>query len=419
MNFIKNFYHWAIALMVILALCAGCYFSFKPAIIAEQEVVSTVKKEAKMITVFIHGSLLPDSSFIDSLSLSDLQDILFDSIEDDCEYMKSLKRVRANPKSYKEQIMLAEGLHQVQDRDLRDLCDLQDIEVHHCSCCHHETEHKKHVRRTSDEVHAAHYAIACYDTLIKRLYPKYEADYYTFGHLGVLSHRYRASVAKILYAELCQKIKEAQDVYETVKVVLVTHSHGGTIALNMAAIENELKKGLFIDDLVMFGVPLQAETAPYAYHPMFKRVMNCYSLGDVIQGSDVLTTASRQCYKTFSSIESLYCTKDTVYDVQLAVNDDSNTVTHANMWCFNHKDITHTHLDPLPYAVLTPAILAAFDNHGFGSSVQASIRSDEKNLNLHVADLEKKAEYHSPNAYDILARLRDQIPTQETTHIQA
>lgn len=419
MNIIKSFYQWSVALVVVLALCAACYFSFRPAQVVEPELVSTVKKEAKMITVFIHGSLLPDSSFIDSLSLSDLQDILFDSIDDDCEYMKSLRRVRANPQSYKEQIMLAEGLHRVQDRDLRDLCDLQNTEVHHCSCCHHETEHKKHVHRQSDKVHAAHYAIACYDTLIKKFYPSYENDYYTFGHLGVLSHRYRASVAKTLYTELLEKLKEAQDVYETVKVVLVTHSHGGTIALNMAAVENELKRGLSIDDLVMFGVPLQAETAPYAYHAMFKRVMNCYSLGDVIQGSDVLTTASRQCYKTFSSLESLKCSKDSVYDIQLAVNGDSNAVTHANMWCFNHKDMTHTHLDPLPCAVLTPAILAAFDNHDFGSSVQASIRSDEKNLNLYVADLEKKAEYHSPNTYDVLARLRDQIPIQETMHIQA
>jgi len=300
---IRYFYQWSAALMVILAVCAACYFCFKPSPVIEQEVVSTVKKEAKMITVFIHGSLLPDSSFIDTLSLSDLQAILFDTIEDDCEYMRSLRRVRANPEGYKEQIMLAEGLHQVHERDLRDLCEAEDAEIHHCSCCHHEHKHKKHADHESDELYAAHYAIACYNTLVKRLYRNYETDYYTFGHLGVLSHRYRACVAKTLYTELLEKVKEAQDVYETVKVILVTHSHGGTIALNMAAVENELKKGLEIDDLVMFGAPLQAETAPFAYHPMFKRIMNCYALGDIMQGSDVLTTASRKCYTTFASIE--------------------------------------------------------------------------------------------------------------------
>jgi hypothetical protein len=419
MNFMRSFYQWALALMVVLAVCAACYFSFKPAPVPEPAAVSTVKKEAKIITVFIHGSLLPDSSFIDTLSLSDLQDILFDSIEDDCEYMKSLRRVRSNPQSYKEQIMLAEGLHQVHDRDLRGLCDVQEAHAHHCSCCHHDHAHQAHSVDKSDEVHAAHYAIACYGTLMKRLFPRYEADYYTFGHLGVLSHRYRTEVAKSLYAELYEKVKEAQDLYETVKVVLVTHSHGGNIALNMAAVESELKKGLIIDDLVMFGAPLQAETAPYAYHPMFKRVMNCYALGDIIQGSDVLTTPARKCYTTFASIESLKRTKDTVYDVQLAANGDSNAVNHGNMWCLNHKQVTNTHLDPLPYAVLTPAILNAFDHHDFGASVQASIHSDEKHLGVHVADVEKKAEYQSPNTYDVLARVRDNIVLPETAHVHA
>lgn len=419
MKIIRYFYQWSAALMVVLAVCAACYFSFKPIEVVEQEVVSTVKKEAKMITVFIHGSLLPDNSFIDTLSLSDLQDVLFDTIADDSEYMKSLRRVRANPESYDEQIMLGEGLCQIHEHDFRDLCDIQDAEVHHCSCCHQEHEAKKHAHRESDDVYAAHYAIACYDTLAKRLYPNYENDYYAFGHLGVLSHRYRTSVAKTLYTELLEKVKEAHDVYETVKVVIVTHSHGGTIALSMATIENELKKGLMIDDLVMFGTPLQGETAPLAYHPMFKRVMNCYALGDIMQGSDVLTTASRKCYTTFASIESLNRTKETVYDVQLSVNGDSNVVTHGNMWCLNCKYVTNSHLDPLPYAVMTPAILAAFDNHEFGPNVQASIRSDEKHLNLHVADIEKKAEYQSPNTYDVLAKVRDQIPTPETTHVQA
>ena len=315
--------------------------------------------------------------------------------------------------------MLAEGLQQIHERDLKDLCYMEESHAHHCSCCHHDHDHQKHGHLDTDQLHAAHYAIACYSSLMKRLYPKYEADFYAFGHLGVLSHRYRSEIAKTLYAELLEKIKMAQDVYETVKVVLVTHSHGGTIALNMAAVENELKKGLIIDDLIMFGTPLQSETAPYANHSMFKRVMNCYALGDVMQGSDVLTTASRQCYTTFASIKSLNLSKETVYDVQLAVNGDSKAVTHGNMWCFMHKDVTNTHLDPLPYAVLTPALLNAFDNHEFGTNVQVSIHSDEKHFGIHVADIEKKVEYQSPNAYDILAKVRDNIAISEATHVHA
>ena len=71
MNNMKTLYQWIAAFLVTLAVCAACYFCFKPTQVVEQEVVSTVKKEAKTITVFIHGSLFPDNSFIDSLSLSD------------------------------------------------------------------------------------------------------------------------------------------------------------------------------------------------------------------------------------------------------------------------------------------------------------------------------------------------------------
>ena len=426
MNIIKSFYQWSLAMMVVLTVCVACYFCFKPVSVVEQEVVSTVKKEAKIITVFIHGSLYPDNSFIETISLSDLNAVLFDAIEDDCEYMKSLRRVRVNPEAYKDQIMLGQGLHEVLERDIRNLCDIENVDIqevheHHCGCCHHaEHAHQGHAHTDkAQDVLGAHYAIACYSMLMKRLFPTYDTAYYTFGHLGVLSHRYRESIAKELYTELLEKVQQAQDVYETVKVVLVTHSHGGTIALNMAAVENELKKGLVIDDLVMFGAPLQYETAPYAFHPMFKRVMNCYSLGDVIQGSDVLTTASRKCYKTFSSIESLNCTKETVYDVQLVVNDNENAITHGNMWYIKHKDTTNTHLDPMPYAVMTPALLNAFDHHTFGTCVQAAIHSDEKHLGVHVHDAEKKAEYKSPNTYDVLAQLRDQIMVPEATHVHA
>jgi len=419
MNKTKQYYPWMIALLAILAVCAACYFCFKPQP-KEELVVSGVKKETKIITVFIHGSIRPDDSFIDTISLTDLNTILFDTIEDDSEYMKSLRRVRANPELCKDQIMLEEGFQEVQESQIAHLVDIQDTKIvhqskqddaHQCACCHHA--HHAHAEKPAPQnAHSAHYAIAGYNSLMKQLFPNCDTAYYTFGHLGVLSHRYREAVAKNLYNELIAKVAEAKDRYEMVKVVLVTHSHGGTIALNMAHVENELKRGLVIDNLVLFGTPLQHETAPHACHPMFKRVLNCYSLGDTMQGSDILTTASRKCYKTFSSIESLPAHKQCVYDVQLVVNDDGRAITHSKMWYIIPKEKAASQLDPLPCAILTPALIAAFDSHTFGSSVQAAIRSQEGHLALEVQDVEKKAQYISPNTYDVVARLRDQITSQ-------
>jgi hypothetical protein len=424
-NTYKQYYHWIIALVAFIAICAACYFCFKPQQKGEPEVVSTVKKEAKIITVFIHGSLLPDNTFIETISLSDLNMILFDTIDDDSEYMKSLKRVRSNPDTYGDQIMLAEGLQEIGDTHLAQLCDIQDnkviqIQEHHCSCCHH-AEHvliKKSPAEKSDPkgTFGAHYAIACYSSFMKRLFPKYDTSYYTFGHLGVLSHRYRENVAKELYHALLAAVKEAQDVYETVKLVLVTHSHGGSIALNLAVAENEFKKGLVIDHVVLLGTPLQAETAPHAYHPMFKRVLNCYSLGDKVQGSDILTTASRKCYKTFSSIESPVARKEgTVYDIQLVVNDDGHAVNHGNMWNIKQGAKGASYLDPLPYAVLAPALIAALEAHPFGSSVQASIRAIDDHISVEMKDIQKDdLQYRSPNAYDIVATMRDRTASHLT-----
>lgn len=426
MNMVKRYSQWIIAFIAVLGLCAGCYFCFKPQRKVKPPVVKKVKKKAKLITVFIHGSLYPDQSFIETISLSDLNTILFDTIEDDSEYIKSLKRVRANPEFYADQIMLGEGLEEIPEYQIAQLCDLMETEVkqlpdkegcHHCSSCH-KVEHVP--KKQPKNAHVAHYAAACYSSLMNRLFPKYDTTYYTFGHLGVLSHRYRESVARVLYEDLVKKVREAEHDYEKVKVVLVAHSHGGTIALNLASIENELKKKLVIDDLVLFGTPLQQETAPYASHAMFKRVMNCYSLGDSVQGSDVLTTASRKCYKTFASFEPALARSDKVYDVQLQVNENGYAVTHANMWYMQHSGKGASHIEPLPYAVMTPALIAALDAQKFGGSVCAMVRSIEGHLGVEVHDVQQSdTQYVSPNTYDIIARLCDSIPTQQPAHAQA
>lgn len=412
------------ALVAVVSLWGVCYYCYNPELRVEPIAPVISKKQSKIITVFIHGSLYPDDSFLETVSLSDLNTILFDTIDDDSEYMKSLKRVRSNPGLYADQIMLAEGLQEVHDGHIGYLCDAIDGEVieqvhghqHHSGCQHCGSS--KVSQDKAKAAHGAYYAIACYDSLMKRLFPKNDMAYYTFGHLGVLSHRYRASMAQKLYQALFEKVHEAHHDYESVKVVLVTHSHGGSIALNLARAEEEHKKGLIIDELVLLGTPLQHETAPCAYHAMFKRILNCYSLGDTIQGSDVLTTASRKCYKTFATFDAAAPLGKKIYDVQLMVNDDSHAVTHCNMWYMQHHGKKACHIEPLPYAVLAPALIAALDGQQFSGSVRATIRSVKGHLGIEVSDCREAIKaYTTPNAYDIVARLCGRIPNHHTAHI--
>lgn len=417
MNMVKRHSYWVTALLMVLAVSGLCYYCYKPQPSAISSEAAPSKKPSKIITVFIHGSLYPDDTFLETISLSDLNTIVFDTIDDESEYMKSLKRVRTNTAMYEDQIMLAEGLHKIEETAFSHLCDKVNGDVHrntggchHCgSCGHAHTANKQ-------PMYGAYYAVAGYHSLMKHFFTKDDASYYTFGHLGVLSHRYRANTAQTLYHGLLKIVQEARCAYEKVTIVLVAHSHGGSIALNMARAEDEHKKGLIVDDLILLGTPLHCETAPYAYHSMFKRVLNCYSLGDTIQGSDVLTTISRKCYKTFAAFDAAAFSKGTVYDVQLTLNDDSNSITHCNMWYMQRDGKKACHLEPLPYAVMIPALLAGLNAQSLhNNTVRASIRSNEAYLSMQVDDMKNESNEHhaSSNTYNILAQLRDRIPAQK------
>jgi hypothetical protein len=114
----------------------------------------------------------------------------------------------------------------------------------------------------------------------------YQFDHsYIFGWSGKLSFKERKKEAGILYNDLYMLIKSYKEKYDKQPYIrIITHSHGGNVALNLA---NEYIKdphpSMAIDELILLACPVQKETAAYAASPLFKKIYSLYSHGDIIQ----------------------------------------------------------------------------------------------------------------------------------------
>lgn len=116
---------------------------------------------------------------------------------------------------------------------------------------------------------------------------KYES-FYTFGWNGNLDFQERKKAANDLYTA----IKEFSDSYlsqfgKRPRVRIITHSHGGNVALNLAAVAKEVRDPLFhVDELILLACPVQEETKNYVSDAIFGRIYSLSSRNDVIQVLD-------------------------------------------------------------------------------------------------------------------------------------
>lgn len=184
----------------------------------------------------------------------------------------------------------------------------------------------------------AHYIIRTYRELeLHNNTSKQPNDFYLFGWCGMLSQTERRREAIRLYNELSTLVEEYQRFDITPKIRLICHSHGGNVALNLAAISSILSNtvpsphinqetlktialmlatppnqqhdsnplaadlykkptndALSIDELILLATPIQAETEGLCTSPMFKKILNVYSDNDTIQFADVVSTSSHK-----------------------------------------------------------------------------------------------------------------------------
>lgn len=298
---------------------------------------------AKTVVVFVHGTVLP------ALSILDVSGVRHDVMDDSSRYVVAIKKVRDDQRFWEDQPVLAQGLVPVLPMPL--------------------LASEDHTR------FAVYPVVQAFDSVARWSgYLDGEVAYYTFGHLGLLSQRYRREQGFALYQALGALVRGEEKVSgEPVRVVIVAHSHGGNIALCMAEAEKELHEDLVIDDLVLFGLPVQMETAFCAYQKPFKRVVNFFSPGDTIQLSDWLSTKSNCSFRTLTvahkqgvcSFSPPNTSYGRVVDVRCLINSQTTHLTHQNLWHLGRSRPICASMQMMPFVCVAPQLLyllQSYDN---------------------------------------------------------
>lgn len=124
--------------------------------------------------------------------------------------------------------------------------------------------------------------------------------YYTYGWSGLMSSTQRFEESQQLYDELTSEMKKIHEQHHVMPHIrLIAYSHGGNVCLNLAHAKKTLRDlCLYIDELILIGSPIQTETDYLVADPMFKKVYNFYSPGDMVQPSDFFSAkGSRRTFK--------------------------------------------------------------------------------------------------------------------------
>lgn len=104
--------------------------------------------------------------------------------------------------------------------------------------------------------------------------------FYTFGWSGTLSCNERIRAARDLYIVLMNERKAIQKRTGVIPVIrLITHSHGGNLALNLARFK-KLYPDLVIDELIMLACPVQQTMQKFMTSSLFKSIFHICSLTD-------------------------------------------------------------------------------------------------------------------------------------------
>lgn len=125
------------------------------------------------------------------------------------------------------------------------------------------------------------------NTLITQSPHEYSWDtFYFFGWSGKLSTNERLRAALDLSKHIQNLIHEYQNLHgHTPKIRIITHSHGGNVALNLARVENE--NSYVVDELILLACPVQKQTSKLTKNSLFKSIYSLYSRFDTFQVIDM------------------------------------------------------------------------------------------------------------------------------------
>lgn len=110
---------------------------------------------------------------------------------------------------------------------------------------------------------------------------------YSFLWSGKLSFKSRLKASVVLYHQLMHLVDNYMKTFNVCpKIRIITHSHGGNVALNLARIYARVGIKLAIDELILLACPVQRETSCFLEHTMFRSVYALYSKLDFVQVID-------------------------------------------------------------------------------------------------------------------------------------
>ncbi len=318
--------------------------------------------------------------------------------------------------------------------------------------------------------------------------PEHERNYfYAFGWSGLISQNSRRFEAIRFYNALAEELEQFAKRGIRPKIRIISHSHGGNISLNMAAIEKILKNGgfdeskvlssdpdeneslqrmrsllkelpnkekaktrtdqkiydyvptyrdLVIDELIMYGSPVQPETESFFHSGTFKNVYHLYSEEDYVQRLDWVSSKkplSGQRLSHYPALKKTGANGAGVRVVQAKIMSEktmenkapavvpskkeaapkpeekkateptvigelfagrnvfvkgSKDPTHKELWFMMWADEQHAYtsfLHPLPTVIMTPLIVNALKKAPELNDVDVNINATETKVTVYIA----------------------------------
>lgn len=233
--------------------------------------------------------------------------------------------------------------------------------------------------------------------------------FYTLGWNGHLKINSRKKASEELYhalVNLRDKIKIAENT--DVEITLHGHSHGGNVIAYLKEFEKQYQEQLEINQVGLWGTPIQHETIFHFEDPMFKKIYHCYSEKDRVMTLDFISTKEHSAYRRFDTI---YQPPLKVAQIELLV--DKKHPSHAELWflgCVSRflyrKDFA---LFPFPCLHLAPAIFNAID----------TLQMKNKDVILNIKN--RNSAYHfdiAPQKQELQKTIRNQTFTYNIPHTE-
>lgn len=111
--------------------------------------------------------------------------------------------------------------------------------------------------------------------------------FYLFGWSGDLDFDARKEAADDLYHAVKKLVATYQLKHgKTPRIRIITHSHGGNVALNLASVRDANDASFQIDELILLACPVQDETQHLINDPIFGKRYALFSKGDLLQRID-------------------------------------------------------------------------------------------------------------------------------------